>query len=174
MSPEYKVTLDEKPFDVNVKMLDEGGVLVVTVGDQSFTMKPISTDEGTWIVNDLSTDHSVKILNRAGKSVSLEINGEEHHIGWERVRKVEAVKKTSTAAQGGVRVPGGIYPPMPGKITDVRMKVGDSVKQGETVCILEAMKMFNELKADSSGTIKEVNVEVGSMVTTNDLLVLIE
>jgi biotin carboxyl carrier protein len=155
-------------------MLDEGGVLVVTVGDQSFTMKPVSTDEGTWIVNDLSTDHSVKILNRAGKSVSLEINGEEHQIGWERVRKVEDVKKTSTAAQGGTRVLGGIYPPMPGKITEVRVNVGDSVEKGETVCILEAMKMFNELKADSSGTVKEVNVEVGSMVTTNDLLVLIE
>jgi len=174
MSPEYKVTLDEKPFDVNVKMLDEGGVLVVTVGDQSFTMKPVSTDEGTWIVNDLSADHSVKILKRAGKSVSIEINGEEHDIEWERVRKAEAVKKTATAVQGSTRVSGGIYPPMPGKITEVRVKVGDSVKRGQTVCILEAMKMFNELKAESSGKVKEVNVEVGSMVTTNDLLVLIE
>jgi len=174
MSPEYRVTLDEKPYDVKVKMLDEGGVLVVTVGDQSFTMKPISTDEGTWLVNDLSTDHSVKILNRAGKSISIEINGEEHDIQWERVRKVEAIKKATAVAQGGGRVAGGIYPPMPGKITEVRVKAGDSVKRGQTVCILEAMKMFNELKADSSGKVKEINVEVGSMVTTNDLLVLIE
>jgi pyruvate carboxylase subunit B len=71
-------------------------------------------------------------------------------------------------------VKGGIYPPMPGKITELKVKVGDSVKQGETVCILEAMKMFNELKSGSSGTVKQVNVEVGSMVTPNDLLVLIK
>ena len=54
------------------------------------------------------------------------------------------------------------------------MKVGDTVKSGDTVCILEAMKMFNELKADSSGEVKEVNVDIGTMVTTADLLVLIE
>ena len=63
---------------------------------------------------------------------------------------------------------------MPGKITEVRVKVGDSVKSGDTVCILEAMKMFNELKAETSGSVKEVNVEVGSMVTTADLLILVE
>ena len=68
---------------------------------------------------------------------------------------------------------GGIYPPMPGKITEVRVKVGDAVKSGQTVCILEAMKMFNELKADASGTVREVNVKVGTMVTPTELLVLI-
>jgi biotin carboxyl carrier protein len=63
---------------------------------------------------------------------------------------------------------------MPGKITEIRVNVGDSVKSGDTVCILEAMKMFNELKVESDGTVKEVNVDVGTMVTTDDLLVLIE
>jgi biotin carboxyl carrier protein len=174
MSPEYKVTLDEKPFNVEVRMLDEGGVLVVKVGDQSFTMKPTPTDEGIWVVNDLTTDYSVKILKRAGKSVSLEINGEEREIEWERQRKVETVKKVAGASSSGPRVAGGIYPPMPGKITEVRMNVGDKVKRGDTVLILEAMKMFNELKADTAGIVKEVNVEVGTMVTTSDLLVLIE
>ena len=174
MSPEYKATLDERPFDVDVKMLDEGGVLIVKVGDQSFTMKSTPADDGTWVVNDLTTDYSVRIVKRAGKSVTLEINGEEREIDWERVRKVETVKKSASAAGGGPRVVGGIYPPMPGKITELRFKVGDTVKEGDTVLILEAMKMFNELKADSSGNVKEVNVEVGTMVTTADLLVLIE
>ena len=95
MSPEYKVTLDERLFDVEVKMLDEGGVLVVKVGDQSFTMKSTSAEDDSWIVNDLTTDYSVKILKRAGKSVTLEINGEERELDWERVRKVEAVKKNA-------------------------------------------------------------------------------
>ena len=63
---------------------------------------------------------------------------------------------------------------MPGKITEVLVKVGDTVKSGDTICILEAMKMFNELKAASSGSVKEINVDVGTMVTTADLLILIE
>jgi biotin carboxyl carrier protein len=174
MSPEYKITLDERPFDVDVSMLDEGGLLVVSVGDHSFTMKPTMDEDGNWVVNDTAMDYPVKILKKTGKNVTLEINGEEHTIEWERLRKQETVKSTAGASTSGPKVSGGVYPPMPGKITEVRVKVGDSVKAGTTVCILEAMKMFNELKSGSAGTVKEVNVEVGTMVTPNDLLVLIK
>ncbi|MFW9805971.1 MAG: biotin/lipoyl-containing protein [Candidatus Thorarchaeota archaeon] len=174
MSPEYKITLDERPFEVEVSMLDEGGLLIVSVGDQSFTMKPTVDEDGNWIVNDTAMDYPVKILKKTGKNVTLEINGEEHTIEWERLRREEVAKTVSASSATGPKVSGGIYPPMPGKITEVRVKVGDSVKTGDTVCILEAMKMFNELKSGSSGTVKEVNVEVGSMVTPADLLVLIK
>ena len=173
LSPEYKITLDEREFAVDVKMLDEGGLLVIGVGDQSFTMKPSQDEEGNWIVNDTAMDYPIKILKRSGKILTLEINGEERALEWERVRKQEAVR-IATGSVSGPKVSGGIYPPMPGKITDVRVKVGDSVNAGDTVAILEAMKMFNELKAGSSGTVKEVTVEIGSMVTPADLLVLIE
>lgn len=175
MSPsKYKVTLDDKAFDVNVKMLDEGGLLVISVGDQSYTMKPSQDDEGNWIVNDTAMDYSLKILKRSGKNITPEINGEERNLEWERVRKQEASKSAAGSAPSGPKMKGGIYPPMPGKITDVRVSVGDTIKSGDTVVILEAMKMFNELKAGSAGTVKEVNVEVGVMVTPDDLLVLIE
>jgi len=174
VSPEYKITLDEKPFEAEVKKLDEGGLLIVKVAEQSFTMKPTAADDGSWIVNDTTSDYTVKILKRVGKTVVLEINGQEHEIEWERVKKQESVKKTSSSSQTGPRVVGGIYPPMPGKITELRVKTGDTVKAGQTVCILEAMKMFNELKTDAKGTVKEVNVEVGTMVSPTDLLVLIE
>ncbi len=173
LSPEYKVKLDERTFDVDVRMLDEGGLLIISVGDQSFTMKPSQDEEGNWIVNDTAKDFPIKILKRSGKIITLEINGEERALEWERVRKQETAK-TAAGSVGGPKVRGGIYPPMPGKITDVRVNVGDSVTAGDTVAILEAMKMFNELKASSSGIVKEVTVEIGSMVTINDLLVLIE
>ena len=174
MSPEYKVTLDERPYEVDVEMLDEGGLLVITVGDQSYTMKPTLDEDGTWVVNDTAVDYAVKILKKSGKAVTLEINGEERAVEWVRVRKQEVVKSATGASPGGPKVRGGVYPPMPGKITELRVKVGDSVKEGDTICILEAMKMFNELKSSSTGSVKEVNVEVGSMVTPDDLLVLIE
>jgi len=174
MSPEYKIIMDERPYEVDVKMLDEGGLLVISVGDQSFTMKPTLDDTGNWVVNDTAMDYPVKIIKKTGKAVTLEINGEERIVEWERLRKAEVVKSAAGASAGGPKVAGGVYPPMPGKITEVRVKVGDSIKAGDTVCILEAMKMFNELKSGSAGTVKEVNVEVGTMVTPDDLLVLIK
>ena len=174
MSREYKITIDERPYNAEVKMLDEGGVLVVSVDGSSFTIKTTKIEDDTWLANDTSTDYTGRILSRTGKKLLLEINGEEREVEWERVRKQEVAVSAAVASGGGEKVRGGVYPPMPGKITEVRVKIGDRVKSGDTVLILEAMKMFNELKAESSGTVKEVNVETGSAVTPNDLLVLVE
>ena len=61
--------------------------------------------------------------------------------------------------------------PMPGTILDVRVKVGDSVKQGDVVMILEAMKMENEIVAPQDGTVASVNVNKGDTVEAGQTLV---
>lgn len=63
--------------------------------------------------------------------------------------------------------------PMPGKIVDVKVKVGDLVKEGDLIAILEAMKMENEIFASQGGTIASVNVASGAMVEANDVIVTI-
>ena len=175
MSSEYKIHYDDKDFNVEIKRLDEGGLLYIKVGDESFTVKAGECDDGTWTVNDTITDHSLKIIEKAGKEVSIEVDGDPRDILWERVRRAQTVTTPSaSSSSGGPKISGGIYPPMPGKITEVNVSIGDNVKSGQTVCILEAMKMFNELKSTSDGVVKEVNVEPGSAVTPDDLLILIE
>ncbi|MCK5303470.1 MAG: hypothetical protein KAJ96_10040, partial [Candidatus Thorarchaeota archaeon] len=114
MSPEYDVKLADRGYTVDVRKLDEGGLLVVKVGSQSFTLKPTLNDDGAWTVSDTAGDHSVRILKKAGGKVSVEVNGQACDIEWVRIRKQEegAPKITSTS---GPRVDGGVYPPMPGK-----------------------------------------------------------
>lgn len=63
---------------------------------------------------------------------------------------------------------------MPGKIIAVNVKPGDRVEQGDVVCILEAMKMENELQAPIAGVVKEVHVAPGDDVEMNQVLVVIE
>jgi len=63
--------------------------------------------------------------------------------------------------------------PMPGKILKINVSEGDSVKDGDTVLILEAMKMENEIIANSSGKVKKVSVSVNDMVETDDTLLVI-
>ena len=70
-------------------------------------------------------------------------------------------------AAGAVSVPA----PMPGNILDVKVKAGDSVKAGDTLLILEAMKMENEISAPQDGTIASVNVRKGDVVNSGDLLI---
>ncbi|HMA84286.1 MAG TPA: pyruvate carboxylase subunit B [Desulfosalsimonadaceae bacterium] len=63
--------------------------------------------------------------------------------------------------------------PMPGMIISYEKQVGDSVEEGETVVILEAMKMENSLPAPANGTIKSINFNVGDSVAKNDVLCVI-
>jgi biotin carboxyl carrier protein len=64
--------------------------------------------------------------------------------------------------------------PMPGIIKSVDVAVGDKVNEGDTLCILEAMKMENPIVAPASGKISEVNVSSGQSVKRGDMLIVIE
>ena len=63
--------------------------------------------------------------------------------------------------------------PMPGKVLQLKVSEGDSVKDGDTLLILEAMKMENEIIANVSGNIKKINVSANDMVDTGDVLMVI-
>lgn len=69
-------------------------------------------------------------------------------------------------AQGGVKV----NAPMPGKILAIKANVGQAVKRGDAILILEAMKMENEIVAPSDGTVASVNVAVGASVEAGEVL----
>ena len=80
-----------------------------------------------------------------------------------------APKKTAPAAagaKGGVSVTA----PMPGTILDVKVSVGQSVKKGETICVLEAMKMENDIPAPQDGVIASINVQKGASVGASDVI----
>ena len=62
---------------------------------------------------------------------------------------------------------------MPGKIIEVKVSVGQAVKAGDTLLILEAMKMQNEIAAPADGTVKAVNVTAGQSVKVRESLVIL-
>lgn len=67
-----------------------------------------------------------------------------------------------------------ITAPMPGKILDVKANAGQSVKKGDVVVLLEAMKMENEVVAPQDGTIASINVNSGDMVEAGNVLVTMD
>lgn len=71
-----------------------------------------------------------------------------------------------SAGAGSIKVAS----PMPGKILDVKAKVGDAVKKGQVILILEAMKMENEVVAPEDGTVASIDVASGATVEAGDTL----
>ena len=67
-----------------------------------------------------------------------------------------------------------VVAPLPGTINEIKVKVGDKVNAGDTVVILEAMKMQNNIEAETSGTITGINVNKGDAVMEGDTLVTIK
>jgi acetyl-CoA/propionyl-CoA carboxylase biotin carboxyl carrier protein len=84
--------------------------------------------------------------------------------------------RRSGAAAAGAAVGGSgkVAVPMQGTITKVLVSVGDTVDAGQPVCVLEAMKMENNINADKSGTVTEVKVSPGQSVGTGDIVVVID
>ena len=69
---------------------------------------------------------------------------------------------------------GAVTVPMQGTIVKVLVEVGHAVEVGQTVCVLEAMKMENNIAADQAGTVTEVKVAPGHSVGTGDVVAVIE
>lgn len=84
--------------------------------------------------------------------------------------KAKAKEKEAVAAGASEH---SIDAPMPGKIVKVVVEEGQSVKAGDVLLVLEAMKMQNEITADADGTVKAVNVEAGQNVKVKESLVIL-
>jgi acetyl-CoA/propionyl-CoA carboxylase biotin carboxyl carrier protein len=87
-----------------------------------------------------------------------------------------AAPRPRRAAAGGAAAAGSgkVTVPMQGTIVKVLVEVGQAVEAGQAVCVLEAMKMENNIAADKSGTVTEIKVEPGQSVGSGDVVVVIE
>ena len=115
---------------------------------------------------------------------NVEVNGTPYSV------KIDAPKKEAAAPKPVVRhiaspaapaankpaasSKSGVKSPLPGVILDVKVNVGDVVKKGDVVVILEAMKMENNINADRDGKITAINVSKGESVLEGTDLVMIE
>ena len=116
----------------------------------------------------------------------VEVNGTSYKVEMEKKPKAEPIKPVvrpvaSSAPAATVNRPAaasagksGVKSPLPGVILDIKVNVGDSVKKGQLIVILEAMKMENSINADRDGKITAINVNKGDSVLEGTDLVIIE
>lgn len=117
---------------------------------------------------------------------NITVNGEEYKVEMEPeaepakpkavVRPVANVEETAspTSSNAKVNTQNAVKAPLPGVITEIRVAVGDEVKAGDTVVVLEAMKMANNLDAEKGGKVTAICVQAGQSVMEGDALVVIE
>lgn len=129
--------------------------------------------------------YSVDIKEIEDEQAVIHVNGTEYLVEIEQEKK--SVKTPKLVRESVVRQPGegriekkasvggfSVEAPLPGSIFKLKVKVGDKVAKGDSLLILEAMKMENEVLADQAGVIKEIRIKEGDAVLQNDILLVIE
>lgn len=79
-----------------------------------------------------------------------------------------APKASAPAGKAGTTP---VTAPMPGTILDMKVTVGQQVKKGDTVCVLEAMKMENDIPAPQDGVVASINLQKGASCAANDVII---
>ena len=117
---------------------------------------------------------------------SVTVNGEDYKVEMEPEKEPEKPKVVRPVAQPAsapaatssnnqpANANNAVKAPLPGTIIEVKVNVGDEVKAGDTVVVLEAMKMANNLEAENSGKVTQICVQAGQSVMEGDALVVFE
>jgi biotin carboxyl carrier protein len=162
MKQEFTLTLENVAYPVVI----DGDT--ITVNGRLFTVEV--TGDGTVLVDGIAYDVSLE-----GEMAF--VGGEPHTVQVNGLALTAAAPTpppnpaASAAVEAGA---GAVLAIMPGKIIRVMVEAGQLVKEGESVCVLEAMKMENELLTRQSGVVRAVHIKPGDDVEKDQVLVEIE
>ncbi|QCI67065.1 biotin carboxylase N-terminal domain-containing protein [Phreatobacter stygius] len=163
------------PFSVSA---DGTTALVTVTGDgRHFTL---ADADGTTTV-EASCDREVLTAVTDGAAIACRFAIDGRHVAI-RARSVEAAFRVLPASEAallagaGASVAGGanIIAPMPGLIAEIRVAVGDEVAAGQTLAVLESMKLFTDLKSACDGRVERIAAEPGKTVSAGALIVAVK
>jgi biotin carboxyl carrier protein len=163
---EYLVTVDGRPLRVKFgpdgEAFVDGEKIAASITRVGRTLFSVVMDGG-----------SVRVLaERSADGLQVLCGGAEHTVTVETNRS--RLLKTYGSKTGRASRKMEIHAPMPALIVRVLVSVGDSVEEGQSLLVLEAMKMENELKADFAGKVKQVSATIGKAVEKGELLMVLE
>ena len=183
IDPEFRFKIcgfrEEIPYDTskyqmqpNPELPEAGGVKLAETEKEVLLLELFPLVAKNFLTNTKKSAYEAEQAIAAAKAA------EEARIAAEQAK--EAAKKAEVdaafkAATAPAPITGNtVNAPLPGRILEVKVKVGDTVKRGQTVVILDAMKMENNITSDYAGKVKQILVAVGEAVGDNAPMVEIE
>lgn len=162
----YITTVNDEKYEIEIK----GDVVVVNGIERTVDFKSMGTHDIYSLIIDHQSFEAV-VEQHDSNQYEVLIIGDLYEVNVTDERE-----QRLASAAGGLNAPTGevtVRSPMPGLIVDVPVTVGQQVKKGQTVVILESMKMENELKAPRDGVVHRIEVGKGDSVEHNKPLVFI-
>jgi acyl-CoA carboxylase subunit alpha len=155
--------------------------VVFRLGERELPVSYRSLRDGSFRLGDGTL---ARIHARSADAIDLEIDGRrrrsrvtrtgDRFVVQSRGSDVELALEPRFPPPGAEAAVGGLVAPMPGKVIELRVAVGDAVRAGETLLVLEAMKMEHPIRAGSDGVVTELRVAVADQVENGALLLVVE
>ena len=163
----YVATLDGTSHVVEVAGGD--GRFRLTIGEDVWEVDARLTAQGIYSLLIGGVSYVADVVDHEGTCL-VDVGGEAYEV------LVEEQTRWIIRTRGGAAGAGAgqtVRAPLPGKITHVAVRPGDRVQAGDTLVVIEAMKMENEFKAAAAGAIAEVRVSVGQAVNPGDVMIVL-
>ena len=163
-----KATVNSQTFDIQSDKNE------ISVNSQPFSWDLVEIKDGNFhvIYNHKSYNAEVLEADYQSKSFLIKINNTKYTVSV-KDRFDILLDQLGMSNANSIKV-NDIKAPMPGLIVDIKVRVGDTVKKGDTILILEAMKMENVLKAAGEGIIKAIKIAPKQNVEKNQVMIEFE
>jgi biotin carboxyl carrier protein len=167
----YEIKLEHRT--ARIELLNRAGnKVLLALDDRKYDLDVVQVEKGVYSILHNGHSYNVEliegesskeyIVNTFARSFLAEIIDAE--------TKYQQSRKLGTDAEGD----NNISSPMPGKVVKIPVSVGDTVTSGQTLIVVEAMKMQSEFKATAERTVKEILVQEGEIVNAHQIMMKLE
>jgi biotin carboxyl carrier protein len=167
----YEIKLEHRTAKLNL-LNRAGSKVMLSVDDRNYDLDIVMVEKGVYSILYNGQSYNVELIegssakeyvvNTFARSFTAEIIDAES--------KYQLSRKTGTESEGD----NNISSPMPGKIVKIPVAVGDKVTGGQTLIVVEAMKMQSEFKASTDRTVREILVKEGDIVNAHQVMLKLE
>ncbi|MEK6336048.1 MAG: acetyl-CoA carboxylase biotin carboxyl carrier protein subunit [Acidobacteriota bacterium] len=166
-----KLHAETTDFQTDLRIAEEGGRIVAEIGDRRYELDVHESAGGYLLISKEGVfDCRVAGRPQSGAPVGVVVGTEEFKITLTDPKRLRGNRALAMRDDDAAL----IVAPMPGKVARVMVSIGDAVKVGDGIVVVEAMKMQNEMKTPKAGKVTRLTAETGATVNAGDVLAVVE
>ena len=169
---EFKIDNSDNILSGSINESSGNGKMVATINGKEHFIKIVGLKNS---ILEFILDNSyrtAKILEFGSSHMKLLMNGEQ--IILKKHSKLTEILEKSIVLGGSSSGENKLLSQIPGRVVSIMVKAGDQIKKGDSVMVLESMKMQVAVKAHKDGQIRDTKVKIGDTVSRNDVVAVIE
>ena len=169
---DFKIENLEIMFNAEIAQSLGNSEYIIKVQEKERTLKILSITFNKIEFMLDNSYHTAKYLDNNTAKMTLVVDGIQ--ITFDKHSKLDKIVYKNSGTESGGDSQVSLRSQIPGRIVSINANIGDNVKKGDVLCVLESMKMQVSIKSHKDGIIKSIKIKQGSSVAKNDVLMEIE